>query len=421
MSFIQKIRKKHLTKELSRFFHLDVKFFLTGGFWLALAQALVVLFAILGASVLARMFTEEQFGEYQFIIALVGILALFTMPGFNVATLQSIIKGHNRTVLYAIQMRFLFSFLGSAALVLVSLYFHFIRAKQTWWLYLILAALFPFLGSGEPLLLPALAKENFRKLFLRMSVVNVIPTLVVAVSAALTQSLPISILSFFAAQILVYACLLVKDYKQLIQGTVDKKAKHFGIHLSILNLVNYIQGYYDKLAITYLFGFAQIAVYAIASAIADQLYALSKMLATLIYPRLIRREKGTTFQAVKQRIPHLFLLFTLIGIIGILIAPFFIVLVYTKKYHEAILLSQVFLGINVVRSVSYLLFRTLEAHKQTRQLYVANVSYFLIEVLGMVLFLPRYGLWGALMAQAISNTWHFGICLFFISRRNKPS
>jgi len=412
-------KKNNIWLELSRFFQVDVKYFARGGFWLGLAQIVNMLVGLAISAALARYLTKAQFGEYQFIMTLIGVFLLLSLPGFNIAAYQGWVKGYHRTVLYAIKMRSLFGILGSISFIIVAMYLFFVRTHPLWWGYLIIGILFPFIAGGEPISTPIAAKENFRKLCKRQTLLTVIAGVCAIITGILSQSFIFTALAYLGSQIFINSIFFFMDYSTFSTGKIDPEARHFAIHLSIINFVSYLQTYYDKLLVTYFFGFLSIAVYSIASAIADQVYAISKMLVTLIYPRLLKLSPQEAFTAVKRKLPYLTILFAGLGLIGIILAKPFIVLIYTSQYAEAIIITQGFLVVSVIKSIAYILFRTLEAQRQTKALYFINMSYFIIELVLTLILLPTVGLWGAVVAQGVSNVWFLGSSLYFTTKKNK--
>jgi len=55
---------------------------------------------------LVRALSQESFGEYNFLLSLIGLLSIFTLPGLNEAIMQSVARGKVGTYRAALPLGF---------------------------------------------------------------------------------------------------------------------------------------------------------------------------------------------------------------------------------------------------------------------------------------------------------------------------
>lgn len=94
--------------------------------WVAVTQVLVVLIGVANNAVLARWLGAHELGQYQMLIAWLGVASILNLPGTSTSMLKATLKGQDGYVLRALQRSMWASLLGTAALLAVAatLYFH---------------------------------------------------------------------------------------------------------------------------------------------------------------------------------------------------------------------------------------------------------------------------------------------------------
>jgi len=88
-----KAHAKKALDYLGKKLQLDVYYFLRGGFWLSSAHLLTGMAAFLVVIAFTRLASKEFYGQYQFIMAIIAILTIFSLPGMQTAIIQAVSRG----------------------------------------------------------------------------------------------------------------------------------------------------------------------------------------------------------------------------------------------------------------------------------------------------------------------------------------
>ena len=90
---------------------------LKNGIWTIGLNVLRQVLGVAAVVVLTRVLTKEQFGNYQGILAVVGICSAFTLTGLGSVIVQSVARGHEGTYRAAVRMSFIGAILGGLVIL----------------------------------------------------------------------------------------------------------------------------------------------------------------------------------------------------------------------------------------------------------------------------------------------------------------
>src|SRR5258708_1283230 len=103
----------------------NLSYFLKNGLWLLNSYLLNFLIGIGLAWVYGNKLSPEVFGEYNFCLAVLAAVSIFSLPGMGQALVYSLVKKEYGNYKLAIQQTLLFSLLGSGVLISLSLFYFF--------------------------------------------------------------------------------------------------------------------------------------------------------------------------------------------------------------------------------------------------------------------------------------------------------
>ncbi|MCD5401516.1 oligosaccharide flippase family protein, partial [candidate division NPL-UPA2 bacterium] len=69
--------------KLGSYFQLDLRYYIKNSFYLISAHAVSVVIGLMLSISFARFLPKETFGQYGFIMAIIGIVGIFTLPGMG--------------------------------------------------------------------------------------------------------------------------------------------------------------------------------------------------------------------------------------------------------------------------------------------------------------------------------------------------
>ena len=112
--------------------------------------------------IFTRLSTPEMYGQYQYIVSILGVIALFSLPGMNVAIVRASAQGFDRTLWEGTKTRLRFAFLGSVALAVIAGLLAYQGRPAMARAALISAVLFPLLSPLDSYLSYLNGKRQFR-------------------------------------------------------------------------------------------------------------------------------------------------------------------------------------------------------------------------------------------------------------------
>lgn len=116
---------KTKVSEYSKRYQIDLAYVIKNEFWVYLRLGTSLITGLAVSVVFARLASKEVFGQFNFILAILAIVSIASMPGLNAAILRSTARGNEGNYKQAVNKRFLWSFLGIPALLAVGAYYYY--------------------------------------------------------------------------------------------------------------------------------------------------------------------------------------------------------------------------------------------------------------------------------------------------------
>jgi O-antigen/teichoic acid export membrane protein len=397
---------KHLVSFLNKWTDLDILYYFKGGAVLFSTQFLIILSYFFLNVVFAHLATKELFGQFQFIISIIGLLSVLSLPGANTAVALGVSQKKDGTLLQGVKLKLKWSLLAIVGIIIASAYFYFKRepSYETVWSALLGVIVFiPIIYALDLAHAFFVGKKKFEWSCAFQLISEVAGPLAVLSLLFFTKNLFVLTATYFAFRAVAYVSAFVFARRRMENKTTESDFNSYSFHLTVINLIPEIKMFFDKLIVTFFLGFAATAVYTIGAAMAEQLYAVSKTIGMLIFPKLSVQGKEVMYAEVKRRTGKMALFFIVIAGLAALLAPILIPLFFSAQYNSAIILAQLLLLVSVPRAVAFVLTRVQEAQKQKKKLYVINVLYSAVEIVSLLVMIPLYGMYGLVVAKGLSN------------------
>lgn len=413
---------------LERFLRTDVRYLLKGTFWLSVSRVVGVGVAF-GLSILyARYLSKELYGDYRYVMNVMGALGIFALPGMATIILQSVARGFEGTFRRGSFLIFFSSFGISLISFGIAVWFYARGDTALAAGFLIAALLVPFaegLGNWR-------AYFDGRKEFQKKTGFNIASNVFygILMGGIIALIIAFDIAPLFALTLLVAAYFLghgipnILAYRstlRIVQKTapIEPGAIRYGFHLSFLDAPATIANYLDGILLYQLLGPTSLAVYSFALAPTEQIKGFLGLSAAVAAPKLFARtatreetndlKRTLTFKILRS------ILFTgaLVGLY-VLFAPWFYH-TFFPAYQEAILFSQIL-------SLSLLLFplglfnTALKAEGNLRKVTIYQLSAPLVQIVAFVFLIPFFGIWGAVVGRLIGRlTTHLLAFFLFVT------
>jgi len=396
-----------VTRKIEGWLGVDLGYYLRNNIYLITAQGIILLCGLASSIVLARLLPKETYGQYNYIFSVIGILAISSLPGMAVAIMHAAANNHDRVLISGTRTRLKWSLIGAAVCLLVGLYYYsrgetllamsFVGASWLFPLYSSLDGFYPFLNG----------RKRFDLSSRYRSAYWISLTLAVILTVYLTRNLLLIVTAYLATATMLEVLFLLHTIKKgnLNQGE-DKAAITYGKQLTGIQAIGIAVLQFDKLIIGVALGYSELAIYSIAAMISNLPYILVQSVSTTIFPKMATMEEDIAYTEVKTRLPWLMIGMIAICGVGALLAPLVIPWLYSIKYLDSVLYTQL-LFIPVIAGTPAMVLRhgVLQARKKTRTLFKLNMLVSIFELAVMVLFTLKFGLLGIVVARTLARVF----------------
>ena len=396
---------KTKVSEYSKRYQIDLAYVIKNELWVYLRLGTSLITGLAVSVVFARLASKEVFGQFNFILAILAIVSIASMPGLNTAILRSTARGNEGNYKQAVNKRFLWSFLGIPALLAVGAYYYYYNAQIIGICLMISSIFFPLVFAPNTWDSFLAGKKRF-DLTARYGMVQS------SISAAAIIGILFlnanHLVLIFAIHLIItslLACLLYWRSLKYIENKVkDDEFIRYGYFLTTTNITGILAQHVDKILIGILLGAPQLAIYTIAIIIPTKIKDMAKMFWSPFHPKI--SEQDTKIVEVRGKIKKLVLPLALAVLGGSLLYWLFIddimLLFFSNKYIESIKFAKILLLMILASIPTSFLGTFAIAKKATRSIILGyHISPFL-KLLIMFGFIYQWGVWGAVWGLNLS-------------------
>ncbi len=381
------------------FFKTDMVYATKGGSWLTFGHGIAMLSGFILSIAFANLFPKESFGNYKFILSMVGIVGAFSLTGMGTAIVQSVARNFN-TLRQGFRINLRWSvgiFIGGVAL---SIYYYVNSNFLLSLAFLLAGILQPIISSANLYTSYLLGKKDFKRSSLYGMVHNIVPSASIIITLLLTNSLYVIVTVYFVVGTLVSLFLYYKTNKAYQKEKIREDPSgllSYSGHLSAMGIIGQVASFLDKILIFHYLGAAPLAIYAFAIAPVEQLQGGKKIFGALMIPKLSQR----SFEELQRSTPRKAVILTVYAIgliiIYVIVAPYFYKLLY-PQYLDSVFYSQIY-SLTLLAISGTVFNETLVAHKKTKELYIYRTTIPLVTIALFIILLPTYGLMGLIVSH----------------------
>jgi len=403
---------------------IDATYFVSNGFWVTANQIISLCGSLLVTIVFAHLLTLEQFGNYRYLVALAAFFSMFSLNSIGQSIMQTSAQGNANFFNYAIRLNLWYS-IGTVTISLTAgIYYAVNHNLLLAGGCLIIAILQPLISTHFNIFSLLAGQKKFKE----ASVFQTIRISIITVGSLLTI--------FFTRNVLVI--FLVFQLLQLITGyagylrfkpmrtcpaelteEIRKKYTSFALHQSIQNGILNIAQRLDAIVIFQYLGATQLALYAVAFIIPEQLKSMVKNVSTLLFPKYVHYSEEQFQRSIPKRSLQLFIVLCLLTFAYIILAPFVFQVLF-PKYPTALFYSQL-LALTIPTSALFLAQSALKAQTKSRVLYHIQISSACIKIALMLLGTYFFGILGIVYASIVSAYIEMALYIpSYIQKRKRP-
>lgn len=398
---------------------IDAHYFAKHSFYILIGHAVSVVRGILTGYIVARLFEKETYGQYQFILSIAGMLAVFGVPGLSQSVTRAWARGDAFSIPELTKKQFFVTLVASAILVGCIPFLARYNRAELWPLFLGAAVLYP---------LGPIAMVRFGGYTVGKARFD-IGLRATFIWSALTILATVGILYFYQSAFWMMVVTmsipsLVYLYESRnLQPPTEKGHKNtnaimrYGWQLTIANFTADLVWYLDKLLISHYFGLAQLATFSVALLIPEQLKVFTKQFFPVAFAK---QAAANDSWATRKKLMKVVLTGTAFFGMGIALyvalCPFFMPLLFPQYDAREITMLTAVAAITLITNPSSLFAQYLEAQGMIhaiRYMQWGSAACFAIALLALI---PLYGLMGAIIARGIFRLVYTFIALGFVLR-----
>mgnify|MGYP001613048851 CR=1 FL=1 len=393
---------------------LDIVYFARGAFWLGFGLLLTFLAGIALSSLFSRILSKEIFGQYSFLVAALGFVSITALPGIPAIVSQAASERKDGVLQDAMFMVFRWSLVGMIVLLLMALYFT--RENPSLALALALSGVAFPISSAFGLYGPYLTgKKRFKDVAIFTTIGQYVTLVATAVALFWLPNLVTIALFSVWSTVIVNLLLSAWALKGAENQRRDLKLLSFGKHLSFSQILPTASEYLDRFLIPFLLGFGNLAIYSFAILIPTQLHYFLKTFIQLSQPKIAQMSTREIKRNLLDKTLQLELLIILVVLAYIILSPFIFDILYPNYKKDSLLLSQTFVLSLLYFPTNMLSLAKIKA-RATSIIYKSNSSVALISMLLLLVMVPIWGLWGAILAKVLGKTLQGIIQIYFFKK-----
>lgn len=383
---------------------VNVRYYLKNTSYLLFLEIVLTIIAIFFTAVFARVMSQEDYGIYNFLFSVIGILSIASLQGINISMMRSVSQGFEGDFIKGTKVRVKWSLIGTVAMFAIAGFYYF--QDQALFPYFMLGGLFftgySALGTYSSFLF---GKSKF-KLATKLSIIFQGVTIGIGgVVIYFVRDLFWILFYVLFMSTLMQIILIKYAARQASNKRTNPETISYGKHLSLNQIAINVLPYTDRVIIGGFMGFVDVAIYSIGLQLSEKVKRFLNPLTNVIFPNLSKMEGEKAFQAVRQKLTYFTILGALISILGIVLSPVLIPILFTEKYSEAVFFTQILFVTMAFVPPALVMYTLLQAQKRTRELYYYNVSASVMEIGLMFILIAFYGIFGAVVAKLATRIY----------------
>ena len=404
-----------LISTINRRARTDLRPILAGLTWLFSGQVAVAIAGFLSTVLLARVLTEESFGTYKYLLTLLGMVGVLSLAGLKSATVRAVAQGYEGDLYRTVKLILRWSGGMIVSAAAIASYYWYMGNDLLAVAGLVMLIAVPLTTAFTTCFQYLNGKQLYRKFALARTIHLATPPAATLVALLFTKDILILFMSFVGGQILTAVGLflyVIRAHPPNSNQSPD--TVRYGTHLSFMNILGNLSFQLDKFLAWHLLGPAQLAAYAIATAIPQQLRVFNKIINGVVMPRFSRHSTYSIKTTIVYKMLLLEVFALLIVIPYWLAAPPLFEFVF-PKYEEYVIYSQVF-SLVLLLFPAALIKGALHAHAKTKELYLLNTGIPILKISLLFTLIPLLGLWGLIGTALLLETMSFALSLWLFYR-----
>lgn len=405
-----------LIDRVGSYFGVNARYFTQQGSFTLVAHGINIVYGILVSYLSALLFSQELFGQYRFVLSIIGMCAILKLSGLSTAISRSLSKNEKGPLVYTLKLYLLPAALFGITLLSAIAALQFWGRNELWPLFVVAALLAPIEAAALTFAGGIITGKALFKDAIYYSVTAKLLNLLLTVPMFIFTPSPVALLAIIlGVNIVVYGTFVYRYLPRYTTDNSDTSVFTYGAKLSLFNIPGTIVWHIDSLLISAYFGLTQLAIFSVAILIPEQFKMLFKELLAVSFSR---QAAGSDTMARRQHLiaicvkgTVLFLLFIIAYWVS---ADYFFGIIF-PQYNDprTIFISKLMFATLIVVPWN-LVPQYLEAHGATVAVRNSNLYSSGVFLLCLLWLIPAYGLLGAVISRAMFRITYTLISIFYL-------
>jgi len=395
-------RRAELADWLTNILKLDVRFYGKSFSWLSLGHVTGVVRGVATTFLMARWLAPETLGQFRYVIAMFGIVGVFSLTGMNSSVIRGVAQGDTVVARAALKRILQFAPIGSLVLALAALE-RYVHAEPSVAAALFIAAIAftPYSVSG--LYGPILTGFEKIKELSRVAILNnLLYALMFVIVLMNDRSLITITIAYFGFDILFRGSLTLREFHRLPQkGSADAHMS-LGHHMSGIGVMQSIAMNINQILLQRFWGYSTLASFSVASVIPEQIKNACNSLSGTFLQRLSRHTQNEKYAKATQRHFWIAVAGTAALVLGYIVSVPLLMPILFPQYPDAVIPSIVYtIGLIGIPSVIGLYY--FQAHNNIKRLWRFYTWNSAIQLVSSIILVPIFGSWGAIWSRVATR------------------
>lgn len=411
-----------ISKKYGSKFNLDLAYFIKNGFWVTIRQIISACAGLAMAIVFTRLSTQEVFGQYQFILSLLAIISIISIPGLNTSLIQSVSRGYDGDYKETVRISFYWSLFGVPMFIILGIYYYFYQSQVLGISLMISSLFFPFFYSTNTWDSFLQGKKRFDIATLYASMQSTVSAVLIMIVVYLDGDNLISIVSIY---LLAYSIINIlcyyKSLRYINNADRDDDTVRYGYFITKMSIPGLVANNLDKIIIGAFISPSALAIYTVTAYLPLKLKDAVKPFSNLLLPK---------FSSLNENMPSiikgkkkLIIVFIIINI-SVSIAYYFSIekidrIMFGENYQDYYHYSKYFFIVILLAVPLNVLSRYVFGVKDAVVIRLSNIMYPILRSIINIILIYKYAIIGAVIAYNLNFILLLLIYIFGLSISNK--
>ena len=346
----------------------DIGYYLRSIGFLLIGQAIAMLFSFATTFVFTNYATKELYGSYSYILSIIGVMGMFSLPGVSNAITFSTAKGDEGVLIDGTRTRVKSSILGTLAIFIVS-YFLWREGRKEIGVALAFSGLFFPLAYGTDSFLAYLqGKKRFGQLCGVSSFIAGLGSLGKVGVVLLYANLSLIFLVDFGIIAAANIFFLLWFVRQMSNKEVGTGFKSLSRNMSLLGILGSLSYFSNKLIIGTFSDMETMALFSFAFVMTEPMRTVGAFINKTALPVMIQKGEKELAVAIWKKMPLIVMVtFTAIAILE-LGFPYIIDYIF-PKYKESIPYIKILVISSSIGAIGIILSAFLYSQESLRKMF----------------------------------------------------